>query len=99
MNAVLKPQDLVFECEEPEKDSAFIVNRERWEDGKRIILEWRYPAEIGETSAVKENALRLARQLRDTCSDEDCDVSLILLGELLTLAGIELTPDEWKEFI
>lgn len=48
---------------------------------------------------LKRNAIALARQHRETCEGEHCNISLMLLLELLNRAGIETTEAECKEFI
>ena len=45
---------------------------------------------------LKRNALEMAKRHKETCEDPDCTLSLHLIGELIKLAGMELTPDEAK---
>lgn len=50
-------------------------------------------------NVLKENAIALARHHRKHCEGEDCTISLILLMELLTKAGIKLKKREVYEFV
>ena len=47
--------------------------------------------------ALKENAINIADDHRAHCH-ESCNISLVLLAELLIAAGVELTPEELKHF-
>lgn len=44
--------------------------------------------------ALKENALALADEHRQTCNDPNCIISLTLLGDLLRLANFDLSDEE-----
>lgn len=45
------------------------------------------------------NALRIADQHKKTCTGLDCNVSLSLLLELLTRAGIIVPEDKLERFL
>jgi len=47
---------------------------------------------------LKENALKLAKDHKKHC-DMTCNISLFLVGELIEMAGIELTEDEKRELM
>ncbi len=44
------------------------------------------------------NAVRMARQHKETCHVENCGVSVYYLRLLLELAGITIDPDDIGEF-
>jgi len=48
---------------------------------------------------LKENAIRIAKDHKKHCDGEDCNISLLLLVELLDNAGIKLTKNQLSEFI
>ena len=48
---------------------------------------------------LKRNALKLAALHREACDDENCSVSLALIGALIERAGISLTEDERAELL
>lgn len=48
---------------------------------------------------IKENALKLVREHKENCHGPDCGISVSLVGELLLLAGIRLTSDDWADLV
>lgn len=50
-------------------------------------------------NVLKMNALNLARHHKKTCEGEECNISLLLLLEVLLQAGILVTDDEKREFL
>lgn len=48
---------------------------------------------------LKRNAIEITRQHRALCQDPKCAVSLYSLAQLVKMAGIELTDEEFMEFL
>ena len=72
-----------------------------YKDGVQCVKEHdEHAAKLGlaEKERVKQNAIRLARNHRETCDDENCNISLHLLRRCVELAGIQLTEAEKAEF-
>lgn len=47
----------------------------------------------------KLNAINIARHHKSCCVGESCNISLLLLAQLLERAGITLTKEELEEFV
>jgi len=47
---------------------------------------------------LKRNAINLVRHHRRYCEGEKCNISLLLIADLLREAGIKLTKKQLKEF-
>ena len=48
---------------------------------------------------ILKNAIKLAKHHRKYCEGEKCDISLILLAEVLQMADIKLTKKQMENFI
>ena len=48
---------------------------------------------------LKKNAIKLAKHHKKYCEGEQCDISLLMLAELLSNAGIKLTDKDMRHFI
>jgi len=55
--------------------------------------------QVTESAILKQNAIAMAKQHKDNCNDEECTISVSLIGVLLTKAGIPLSKEEWAELI
>lgn len=47
----------------------------------------------------KRNAINIARHHKSCCIGESCNISLLLLAQLLEMAGVKLTAAELEEFV
>lgn len=48
---------------------------------------------------IKRNIIRLVEHHKRTCDGPDCNISLMLVRDLVELAGIELSEEERREFM
>lgn len=47
---------------------------------------------------LKQNAMKISENHKRTCNDPECDISVLHLGVLVRMAGIELTEEELRSF-
>lgn len=48
---------------------------------------------------LKQNIIALVRDHKKHCDHSDCGISVYMVAELIKMAGLKLTKEEFAEFI